>query len=68
MYNQILIVSETAYQSKSNVMRLFTCTVMSEQGQWVEVQIKVEKEKFRRRIGAHYKYREVKEGELTKIW
>ncbi len=51
---------------KSNGYEALHCTVMSAQGKWVEVQIRSKRmdEIAEKGLAAHYKYKEVKEGEL----
>lgn len=51
---------------KSNGYEALHCTVMSNQGKWVEVQIRSKRmdEVAEKGLAAHYKYKEVQEGEL----
>lgn len=51
---------------KSNGYEALHCTVMSNQGKWVEVQIRSVRmdEIAEKGLAAHYKYKEVEEGEL----
>ncbi|MEE1098207.1 MAG: RelA/SpoT family protein [Bacteroidales bacterium] len=51
---------------KSNGYEALHCTVMSNQGKWVEVQIRSQRmdEVAEKGLAAHYKYKEVQEGEL----
>ena len=67
MYNQKLNrFRDWLTNPKSNGYEALHCTVMSEQGQWVEVQIRSQRmdEVAEKGLAAHYKYKEVKEGEL----
>lgn len=67
MYNQKLNrFRDWLTNPKSNGYESLHCTVMSEQGQWVEVQIRSQRmdEVAEKGLAAHYKYKEVKEGEL----
>lgn len=67
MYNQkINRFRDWLTNPKSNGYEALHCTVMSEQGQWVEVQIRSQRmdEVAEKGLAAHYKYKEVKEGEL----
>lgn len=67
MYNQKLNrFRDWLTNPKSNGYEALHCTVMSEQGQWVEVQIRSLRmdEVAEKGLAAHYKYKEVKEGEL----
>ena len=51
---------------KSNGYEALHTTVMSKQGKWVEIQIRSKRmdERAETGLAAHYKYKEVKEGEL----
>ncbi len=51
---------------KSNGYEALHCTVMSKQGKWVEVQIRSKRmdEIAEKGLAAHYRYKEVEEGEL----
>ena len=67
MYNQKLNrFRDWLTNPKSNGYEALHCTVMSEQGQWVEVQIRSQRmdEVAEKGLAAHCKYKEVKEGEL----
>ena len=67
MYNQKLNrFRDWLTNPKSNGYEALHCTVMSDQGQWVEVQIRSQRmdEVAEKGLAAHYKYKEVKEGEL----
>ena len=67
MYNQKLNrFRDWLTNPKSNGYEALHCTVMSEQGQWVEVQIRSQRmdEVAEKGLAAHYEYKEVKEGEL----
>lgn len=51
---------------KSNGYEALHCTVMSSQGKWVEIQIRSQRmdDIAEKGLAAHYKYKEVKEGDL----
>ena len=51
---------------KSNGYEALHCTVMSAQGKWVEIQIRSQRmdDIAEKGLAAHYKYKEVKEGDL----